>query len=125
MARRMALSELPMAGQLGMGDAGLFLVPRWRDRAARCVELDGMERPRCLVVARAAAPQPCSSRRGRDATLIDPFARNEGVPSSNLGVDFPFRAGSGDSAAHSETALVSLFGNTHCREPAPAKNGPL
>jgi hypothetical protein len=22
-----------MAGQLGMGDAALFLVPRWRDRA--------------------------------------------------------------------------------------------
>src|SRR5438034_10506903 len=27
-------SELPVAGQLGMGDAALFLVPRWRDRAA-------------------------------------------------------------------------------------------
>jgi alkanesulfonate monooxygenase SsuD/methylene tetrahydromethanopterin reductase-like flavin-dependent oxidoreductase (luciferase family) len=27
-----------MAGQLGMGEAGLFLVPRWRDRAERWLD---------------------------------------------------------------------------------------
>src|SRR5713101_5901716 len=28
-------SELPVSGQLGMGDTAVFLVPRWRDRARR------------------------------------------------------------------------------------------
>jgi hypothetical protein len=58
-----------MAGQLGMGDTAIFLVPPWRDRAARWLswtESSGLDASSWLVPLPPSHP---AGEGGRDATV--------------------------------------------------------